>query len=124
MPVEESPSPAEAADDRGAQMQAVVRRAHYEPAALAASAETMAEFERVHAAQPGFAGNIVVDLGDGERLLVTLWEDEGAATAARTTLGPRVQELLGPLENMPSELVGAGPVVRSDLEYVPPEGLD
>lgn len=97
-------------------MQAVVRQGHYDPEALTGSQDRMSEFERLHAAQPGYAGNIVVDLGDGERLLVTLWRTDGDAAAARSELGPAVQELLRPLERKPSELVAAGPVVRCDLE--------
>lgn len=99
-------------------MQAVVRQASYDPEALASSPELMAEFERAHAAQPGYAGNLVVDLGEGERILVTLWDGEEHAAAARATLGPVVQQLLGPLERVPSRLLGAGPVVRSDLGLV------
>lgn len=99
-------------------MQAVVRQASYDPEALASSPELMAEFERAHADQPGYAGNLVVDLGEGERILVTLWNSEQDAAAARATLGPVVQRLLGPLERVPSRLLGAGPVVRSDLGLV------
>lgn len=96
-------------------MQAVVRHAHYDPDRLAASRERMEEFERVHSEQPGYAGNVVVDLGGGERILVTLWETERHAAAARSTLGPVVQELLAPIERRPSDLVGVGPVVSTDL---------
>lgn len=105
-----------ASDQRGERMQAVVRQGSYDPDALAASGELMEEFERVHAAQPGYAGNVVVDLGDGERILVTLWDSEQHAAEARPVLGPVVQTLLGPLERAPSQLLGAGPVIRSDLE--------
>lgn len=112
---EEHGGPAPESHDR---MQAVVRQASYDPEALASSPELMAEFERTHAAQPGYAGNLVVDLGEGERILVTLWDSEEHAAEARATLGPVVQQLLGPLERVPSRLLGAGPVVRSDLGLV------
>jgi hypothetical protein len=118
MSVNDDVDPAESSGAGAGRMQAVVRRAHYDPAALRADPQPMVEFERVHAAQPGYAGNVVVDLGGGERILITLWEDEAAATAARTTIGPVVQELLTPVERAPSELLGAGPVLRSDLELV------
>ena len=100
-------------------MRAVIRRAHYHPEALATGQERLTEFERVHAAQPGYAGNLVVDLGGGERLLVTLWASDSEAGAARSQLGPVVQELLGPLERAPSDLVGTGPVIRCDLGLNP-----
>jgi hypothetical protein len=102
--------------EQGERMQAVVRQGYYDPDALAASGELMEEFERVHAAQPGYAGNLVVDLGGGERILVTLWKSERHAAAARSALGPVVRDLLGPLERAPSRLLGAGPVIRNDLE--------
>lgn len=96
-------------------MHAIVRHAHYDPDRLAASPERMVEFERVHSEQPGYAGNLVLDLGGGERIMVTLWETEQDAAAARSTLGPVVRELLAPVERRPSDLVGAGPIVRTDL---------
>lgn len=96
-------------------MQAVVRKTDYDPAALAGGDDRMRQFEHVHAAQPGYAGNAVVDLGDGQRITITLWESKEHAAAARQALGPVVQELLGPLERTPSRLLGVGDVVSTDL---------
>lgn len=115
-------SPQDDADDRweGADptdaMVAVVRRSSYDPEALTGGAAEMTRFERVHAAQPGYAGNVVVDLGEGERIVVTLWASEEHASAARTALAPVVRELLGPLERAPSQLLGVGRVISTDLE--------
>ena len=39
----------------------------------------MKEFQSIHAAQPGYRGNIVVHLGGGHMLIVTLWESESTA---------------------------------------------
>jgi hypothetical protein len=96
-------------------MQAVVRKVSYDPKALAEASEQVREFERIHAEQPGYAGNVVVDLGDGERIMITLWETPEDAAAARSALGPVVQELLAPLERAPSHLLGAGEVIRTDV---------
>lgn len=96
-------------------MQAVVRMTDYDPAALADAGDRMRQFERAHAAQRGYAGNAVVDLGDGERIMITLWESKEHAAAARSALGPVVQELLAPIERTPSRLLGVGEVIATDL---------
>lgn len=96
-------------------MMAVVRRSSNDPDALESGRAQMARFERIHAAQPGYAGNVVVDLGDGEWFVVTLWASEEHAAAARTELTPVVRELLEPMERTPSRLLGVGPVVTTDL---------
>lgn len=101
-------------------MQAVVRQASYDPAALADGGDRMQQFERAHAAQPGYAGNAVVDVGEGERIMITLWESQEHAAAARQALGPLVQELLAPLERTPSRLLGVGDVVATDLVLATP----
>jgi len=79
------------------------------------SAKEMAEFNAHHAAQPGYNGNIVIDLSNGHMLIVTLWETEKQAHVARIALEPEIQRLLVPLMTRPSQLVGAGPVVVADL---------
>lgn len=127
-----APFPGEQAEhdpDRGPTaadaMIAVVRRSAYDPEALARGQAQMARFERIHAAQPGYAGNVVVDLGDGDRFVVTLWASRQHAAAARTALGPVVRELLEPMERSPSRLLGVGPVVTTDLALAgqrPPGG--
>ena len=92
-------------------MYAVLRLNTYDPDRLAAGADRVARFDRLHAAQPGFLGSAVVDLGEGRRFHLNLWESAEAAEAGRRALGPAVEELLGPLMAAPSQLVGAGSVV-------------
>jgi len=96
-------------------MQAVVRTADYDPERVAASPERIDEFERVHERQPGYAGNVVVDLGGGKRFMITMWQTSEHAAAAREALGPVVGRLLAPLERSPSRLLGVGDVITTDL---------
>jgi len=96
-------------------MYAVIRDNHYDPKKLSQSAKEMTEFNANHSAQPGYEGNMVVDLSNGHMLIVTLWKTEKQAHAARTALEPDIQRLLVPLMTRPSHLLGAGPVVVSDL---------
>ena len=92
-------------------MYAVLRLNTFDPSKLAAGADRVAEFDRLHAARPGFLGSAVVDLGAGRRFTLNLWESEEAAEAGRRVLGPVVERLLVPLMAKPSVLVGAGPVI-------------
>jgi hypothetical protein len=96
-------------------MYAVLRLNSFDPAQLVVSADRMEEFDAIHAAQPGFIGSVVVDLGAGRRFALNLWETEQHSTAALQVLGPEVGRLLGPLMAAPSQLIGAGPVLSSDL---------
>jgi hypothetical protein len=95
-------------------MYAVLRLNSFDPAKLAASGERLEEFDRVHA-QPGYVGSVVVDLGESRRFALNLWESEQHSTAALSVLGPEVQRLLVPLLSSPSELIGVGTVLSSDL---------
>lgn len=99
-------------------MYAVLRLNSFDPAKLVVSADRLEEFDTIHAAQPGFMGSVVVDLGAGRRLALNLWETEQHGAAALQVLGPEVGRLLGPLMAAPSELIGAGPVLSSDLARV------
>ena len=92
-------------------MYAVLRLTTYDPERLAAGADRVAEFDRLHSAQPGFLGSAVVDLGGGRRFFLNLWESAAAAEAGRQALGPVVDDLLGPFMAAPSQLLGAGPVI-------------
>jgi hypothetical protein len=96
-------------------MYAVLRLNTFDPVKLAVSADLLEEFDRIHAAQPGFVGSVVVDLGDGRRFALNLWESEQHSTAALQVLGQEVGRLLGTLMAAPSQLIGAGPVLSSDL---------
>jgi hypothetical protein len=96
-------------------MYAVVRENFYDSGKLSRADKEMKEFQSIHAAQPGYRGNIVVDLGGGRMLIVTLWESEATAHAAREALEPDIQRLLVPLMTKPSHLVGTGHVVADDV---------
>ena len=99
----------------GRRTYAVLRKTRYDPDALAGAEAELEEFQRIHAAQPGYAGNIVIDAGGGTRFTLTLWESEQRAAEARAALGPVVQQLLDPLLVEPAQLLAVGTVLASDL---------
>src|SRR5215813_7383194 len=96
-------------------MYAIARLNSFEPDKLADSADSLQQFDEAHAAQPGYLGSIVIDLHHGRRLVLNLWQSEAHSAAALSTLGPEVRRPLGPLMSKPSELLGAGTVVSTDL---------
>jgi len=96
-------------------MYAILRRNSFDPAKLAKAEHALAEFQMLHATQPGYAGSIVVDTGDNQRFAVSLWETEQDAQAGQSGLLPHVRRLLEPVMAGPSQLVGVGEVVASDL---------
>ena len=96
-------------------MYAVVRRNSYDPEKLAAREDAMKEFQDRHADQAGYIGNLVVDAGDGQHVLVTLWRSEEEAKAAIPRLVPHIQRLVEPVLASPSELIGTGQVIVNDL---------
>ena len=73
------------------------------------------EFAALLARQPGYAGIVGVDAGDGRTLTVTLWESEAHDQAARAALEPEAARLLGALWTAPSRVIAQGPVLRTDL---------
>lgn len=102
-------------------MYAIVRLNTFDPARLAAGGETLAEFDRLHRAQPGFLASLVIDLGHGQRLAVNLWATRAASDAGRATLAPHVSRTLTPLMSASSQLVGAGEVIDADLNRLVPQ---
>lgn len=95
-------------------MQAVLRVNSFDPGKLAAGHEQFEEFNRLHAAQPGFLGSLTVDLGEGRQFVLNLWDSEEHRVSGLDALGPAVERLVNPLMAGPSELIGVGPVVASD----------
>ena len=95
-------------------MYAVVRLNSFDPVKLADST-SLEEFDQIHRAQPGYVGTVVVDLQAGRRLALNLWESEEHSAAALSVVGPEVGRLLEPLMSHPSEFVGAGTVLSTDL---------
>jgi hypothetical protein len=95
-------------------MYAILRQYTYDIAMIAHAEEALTVAQGLHAAQPGYAGSIVV--ADGQRFIaVNLWRTEDDASAGRGTIGAQVQRLLKPLMTAPSQLLAAGEVVASDL---------
>jgi hypothetical protein len=96
-------------------MHAIVRINTFDESRLRDAGAELRAFNRLHAAQPGYAGTLTVDLGFGRRLHVNLWESEVHAAAGLRVLAPEVQHMLEPLMAAPSQLIGTGPVVDMDL---------
>jgi heme-degrading monooxygenase HmoA len=96
-------------------MYAVFRETQYAPEAAVVESAAYREFHVAHAAQPGYRGTVVADVGDGRLLTVTLWETAEAMAAAREALGPVVARLLDPRMIAPAVLLGTGRVVVNDL---------
>lgn len=95
-------------------MYAVLRINSFDLGKLASSSQTLDAFDKVHSAQPGYVGSVVVDLGHGRRFALNLWQSQQHSLAALSVLGPEVERLLGPLMSGPSEFIGAGTVISSD----------
>jgi pyridoxamine 5'-phosphate oxidase family protein len=98
----------------------VIRKNRFDLAALTGAETALAEFQRIHAAQPGYQGNIVVDAGQGTHVTVTVWESRHHAANARSVLGPAVRRLVEPLLAEASELIAFGALVTTDLPTVAP----
>lgn len=95
-------------------MQAVLRINSFDPGKLAAGQSQLEEFDAIHAAQPGFLGNVTIDLGGSRRFVLNLWETEEDRLSGLDALGPAVERLVNPLLIQPSELIGVGAVIASD----------
>jgi hypothetical protein len=96
-------------------MYAIVRETTYDPAALDRGENRVAEFQTLHARQPGYAGTVIVEIGPGRWLSVNLWESEDDASAALPVMRSVVARLLEPMMTAPSKTLGAGRVVLTDL---------
>lgn len=94
---------------------AIVRETIYDPAELAEGQDALDEFQEIHEDQPGYRGTLVVDTGDARWLTVNLWESPEQAQTALPKMGPVVERLLEPMMSEPSELLGQGPVILTDL---------
>lgn len=96
-------------------MHAIVRLNSNNPDKLATAGDRLKQFDKLHAAQPGYVGTVVVDLHEGHRLVLNLWESQEHSETALSILGPEVGRVLNPLMSKPSELIGAGTVLSTDL---------
>jgi hypothetical protein len=97
---------------------AIIRLNTFDPDKLASAAQDLADFDRIHAAQPGFRGSLLVSLDERRRLAVNLWDDSAASRVGLSVLGPHVARLLVPIMSEPSQLVGAGEVISMDLRHL------
>jgi hypothetical protein len=96
-------------------MYAIIRKNTFDHDKLTRAEGTLAEFRKLHAAQPGYAGSIEIDAGAAQSIVVNLWETEQDAQAGMAVLVPHVQRLLEPLMTGPSQFIGAGQVAATDL---------
>ncbi len=99
-------------------MYAILRRYACDPAKRSQARAALAEVSRLHEAQPGYVGSLVIDGGESW-LAVNLWDTAQAAAAGREAIGSQVRRVLGPLEAGPSEVVAVGPVVESAGRPIP-----
>ena len=99
----------------GRTMFAQVRESTYDLDKLSQGQAQQDEWRALQARQPGFAGVVAVDAGNGRRVTLLLWESEAQATAAQEVLAPAAARLLGPLRTVQSQVIVQGPVLRTDL---------
>ena len=92
-------------------MYAVIREATRRPERAESGRAAREEFAARRARQPGYRGSLTVDASDGRRVVIALWESEQAHAAARGSLAPQAERLLGG----PSRIVYQGAVVADDL---------
>jgi hypothetical protein len=94
---------------------AIVRLNTFDPDRLANARQDVEEFDALHAGQPGYVGSMVVDLDQGRRLVINVWQSKEHSEAALAVLAPQVGRLLNPLMTAPSQFLGAGVVISADL---------
>ena len=96
-------------------MFAIVRLNTFDLDRLANARQDIEEFDALHAGQPGYVGSLVLDLNQGRRLVINVWQSKEHSEAALGTLAPQVGRLLNPLMTAPSEFLGAGVVISTEL---------
>lgn len=96
-------------------MYAVVRETTFAPDEPIYESPAFQQFQREHASLPGYQGTVVVDVGGGRFVTLTLWRTAEDMSAAREVMGPVAERVLNSLMTAPSRLYGTGPVVVNDL---------
>ena len=99
-------------------MFAIVRLNTFDLDRLANAHQDVEEFDALHAGQPGYVGSLAVDLTQGRRLVINVWQSKEHSEAALAALAPQVGRLLNPLMAAPSQFLGAGVVISTDLPAV------
>ena len=102
-------------------MHGVVRETYYAPEEPIYETQEFQEFQQEHANLIGYQGTVVVDVGAGRFLTLTLWRTAEDMAVGREAMGPVVERTLNPLMTSPAKLVGTGPVVVNDLTQIPKE---
>jgi hypothetical protein len=95
-------------------MFATVREATFDPEKRRQGQAQLEELVAFRDRQPGFAGIVTVDAGDGRILTLILWESQAHAEAARAVLEPESLRLLAPLQTIRGRAIAQGPVIRAD----------
>ena len=96
-------------------MHAVVRETTYPTDKPLAERPEFKAFQDAHAAQPGYRGTIVTDLGNGRHITVTLWDTAEHMNAGREAIGPTVKTVIEPIMTAPTRLLGTGQVAYTDI---------
>lgn len=99
-------------------MHAVVRETYYAPENPIHETQEFQEFQQAHANLNGYQGTVVVDVGAGRFLTLTLWRTADDMAAAREAMGPVVERTLDALMISPAKLLGTGSVVVNDLAQI------
>ena len=95
-------------------MYAVVRETSYSDNRIYET-EQFQQFQEEHSRLHGYKGTLVVDVGSGRFITLTIWKTAEDMTAARAAMGPVVERLLNPLMISPAKLLGTGAVVVNDI---------
>ncbi len=99
-------------------MHAVVRETRYAPDQPIVETKEFREFQKEHADLDGYQGTVVVDVGGGRFITLTIWRTREDMNAARAAMGPVVGRTVEPLMSAPARLLGTGAVVVDDLTPV------
>jgi hypothetical protein len=96
-------------------MYAVVRETSYAADRPIYESQQFAQFQQAHSRLPRYRGTIVVDVGGGRLITLTLWQVSEEMTTAREAMEPVVDRFLNPLMTAPTKLLGTGAVVVNDI---------
>jgi hypothetical protein len=96
-------------------MFATVRETLYDSDKPRPTPAQLNEFRALRERQPGYAGMVAVDAGNGRTIALVLWESEAAAAAAAAVLDAEVLRTIVPLGQSPGQIIAQGPILRTDL---------
>jgi hypothetical protein len=96
-------------------MHAVFRETTFAADVDVSTSNEFQEFQRAHANLPGYRGTVVVAVGNGRHLTVTVWDSERDMHAAREAIGSVVERFIAPIMTAPAILLGTGLVKVNDM---------